>query len=124
MSLTGKFCFRRTLWGKVILCVEEEKKAWFGQAGTPRKRWRDASLIDLTDHALRGLLELRDNAGSLIEKPRPIEVGGLRSAKLPAAADAFAWPYAPASDGGAILNGPRGTLGVNGERSEHSKSAA
>ena len=59
MPLTGRFSFRRTLFGKVVLIVEEEKKAPFASNRT-WKRWRDASLMDLTNHELRKLLELRD----------------------------------------------------------------
>ena len=61
MALTGKFCFRRTLLGKVVLVVEEEKNAIWPFSERIRKRWRDASLIDLTNPELRRILELRDS---------------------------------------------------------------
>jgi hypothetical protein len=123
MSLTGRFCFRRTFWGKVVLCVEEEKKAWFGKSAAPRSRWRDASLIDLTDHALRGLLELRDNAGSLTEQQRPIDLERPRPARAPAKADTLAWAYPSTVDGAAVLNGHRSSTGLNGEHREHRQFA-
>lgn len=122
MSLTGRFCFRRTLLGKVVLCVEEEKKAWFGKNAASRTRWRDANLIDLTDHALRGLLELRDNAGSLSEQQRPIDLQRPRPAR--ARADGLAWSYPSTVDGAEVLNGHRSSTGLNGEHFEHSQSAA
>ncbi len=40
MSLTGRFCFRRSFFGKVVLMVEEEKRKWpFSRSGATRKRW-------------------------------------------------------------------------------------
>jgi hypothetical protein len=62
MSLTGKFAFRRTLTGKVVLKVEQDVKAlWpFSRTGAPRKRWRDAKMVDLTEAAMRTLLDLRN----------------------------------------------------------------
>lgn len=63
MALTGRFCFRRTLFGRVILVVEEEKKAIWPFSQRIRKRWRDASLLDLTNPELRRILELRDSYG-------------------------------------------------------------
>jgi hypothetical protein len=60
MSLTGKFAFRRTLTGKVVLKVEQDVKApWpFSRTGAPRKRWRDAKMDDLADTELRTLMDL------------------------------------------------------------------
>jgi hypothetical protein len=123
MSLTGRFCFRRTFWGKVVLCVEEEKKSWFGKDAAPKTRWRDATLIDLTDHALRGLLELRDNATSSAQQQRPIELERSRLPKAAAGADGYAWPYPSTVDGAAALNGRRSSTGLNGEHREHRQFA-
>ena len=60
MSLTGKFAFRRTLTGKVVLKVEHDVKAsWpFSRTGGSRKRWRDAKMVDLTEAAMRNLMDL------------------------------------------------------------------
>ena len=62
MSLTGKVAFGRTLTGKVVLKVEQDVKApWpFSRTGAPRKRWRDAKLVDLTEAAMRTLMDLRN----------------------------------------------------------------
>ncbi len=61
MSLTGRFTFRRTLWGKIVLQVEEEvRPIWrFWRKDARRLRWRDATLMDLTQVKLRPLMDLR-----------------------------------------------------------------
>ena len=58
--LTGRFTFRRTFTGKIILQIEEVKPPWF----MPRKRalqrrWRNATLMDLSATELRPLMDLR-----------------------------------------------------------------
>ena len=61
MALTGQYQFRKTFGGKVVLQVEEEVPifwSWFGERRT-KKRWRDASLMDLSAPALRMLLDWR-----------------------------------------------------------------
>ncbi len=59
--LTGRFTFRRTLTGKIVLQVEEEVRSiWPMSRKRPfRKRWRDASTIDLSATQLRPLMDLR-----------------------------------------------------------------
>jgi len=49
MALTGRFTFRRTFTGKIVLQLEEEVKAiWpMSRKGPFRKRWRNATLMDL-----------------------------------------------------------------------------
>ena len=68
MSLTGKFAFRRTLTGKVVLKVEQDVKApWpFSRTGAPRKRWRDAKMVDLTEAAMRTLMDLRNQPQQVV----------------------------------------------------------
>jgi hypothetical protein len=61
MALTGQYQFRKSFGGKLILQVEEEVPtvwSWFGKPGT-KKRWRDATLMDLSAPALRMLLDWR-----------------------------------------------------------------
>ena len=62
MSLTGKFAFRRSLTGKIVLKVEEEVKLpWpLSRTAKSRRRWRDARLLDLTEAELRTLMDLRN----------------------------------------------------------------
>jgi hypothetical protein len=62
MSLTGRFNFRKSLGGKIILQVEEETRPFwsFSSRGDVRTRWRDARSLDLALPALRGLVDLRD----------------------------------------------------------------
>lgn len=59
--LTGRFSFRRTLTWKIVLQVEEEVKApWPMSRKRPfRRRWRNATLMDLTATELRPLMDLR-----------------------------------------------------------------
>lgn len=57
-KLTGRFWFRRTWTGKLILLVEEEKPRWFGRGTLTKSRWRDARLLDLAEVPLRALMTL------------------------------------------------------------------
>ena len=59
MALTGKFDLRKTLWGKIVLRVEEEVKPIWSKAGALKRRWRDATLMDLTAPEMRTLIDLR-----------------------------------------------------------------
>jgi len=61
MALTGRYQFRKSLVGRVVLQVEEEVPtfwSWFGKRRT-KKRWRDATLRDLSAPVLRVLLDWR-----------------------------------------------------------------
>ena len=57
MSLTGRFNFRRTWTGKIVLQVEAGRRSMFGKGF--RKRWRDANVLDLAAPSLRRLIDLR-----------------------------------------------------------------
>src|SRR5215210_2501727 len=61
MGLTGKFKFRKTLWGKIVLQLEEEVKPFWSrsQPGALKRRWRDATLMDLADPQMRFLIDMR-----------------------------------------------------------------
>ncbi len=56
MSLTGRFTFRRTWMGRIVLQVEEEVKGW---AQARKRRWRDANMVDLAQPEMRALIDLR-----------------------------------------------------------------
>jgi hypothetical protein len=98
MALTGRFNFRKSLMGKIVLQVEEERPArWpFSTPGGVRYRWRDARSLDLALPELRGLVELRDfvqerpqaNHGGLggYHARRRLEHDPYREAPAPAAA--------------------------------------
>jgi hypothetical protein len=102
MPLTGKFSFRRSLTGKVILTVEEEVKGiWpLARKGATRRRWRDASLWDLTNPEVRVLLELRDGAKPLAEVQPARRAAAPRETSRPLL-DGMSWRYPP-SDGSGI----------------------
>ena len=59
MGLTGKYQFRKTLWGKVVLQIEEEVKPLWSKSGELKRRWRDATLMDLAAPEMRPLIDLR-----------------------------------------------------------------
>ncbi len=59
MSLTGRFTFRRTWRGRIVLQVEEEVKGWSISKETRRRRWRDATMVDLAQPEMRALIDLR-----------------------------------------------------------------
>ena len=59
MGLTGKFRFRKTLWGRIVLQIEEEVKAFWSKPGALKPRWRDATLMDLAAPEMRPLIDMR-----------------------------------------------------------------
>jgi hypothetical protein len=59
MGLTGKFKFCKTLWGKIVLQIEEEVKPFWSKPGALKRRWRDATLMDLTAPEMRFLIDMR-----------------------------------------------------------------
>ena len=59
MGLTGKFKFRKTLWGKIVLQLEEEVKPFWSRSEPLKRRWRDATLMDLAAPEMRTLIDMR-----------------------------------------------------------------
>ena len=61
MGLTGKFKFRKTLRGKIVLQIEEEVKPFWSRSKPEarKRRWRDATLMDLADPQMRFLIDMR-----------------------------------------------------------------
>ena len=61
MGLTGKFKFRKKLWGKLVLQVEEEVKPFWSRSKPEvlKRRWRDATLMDLAAPEMRHLIDMR-----------------------------------------------------------------
>lgn len=61
MALTGKFSFRKSLWGRIVLQVEDEVKPFWRRSkpGPLKRRWRDATLMDLAAPEMRPLIDLR-----------------------------------------------------------------
>ncbi len=72
--LTGRFTFRRTFTGKIILQVEEEVRAlWpMSRKRAFRRRWRNATLMDLAATELRPLMDLRMKVRSYAVEVSPV----------------------------------------------------
>ncbi|TXN23203.1 hypothetical protein FV217_07815 [Methylobacterium sp. WL9] len=58
MALTGRFWFKKTWRGRLVLLVEEKRPRWFSRSDAFTLRWRDATLMDFAESALRPLLNL------------------------------------------------------------------
>ena len=101
MALTGRFNFRRSMFGRLVLEVEEETKPLFGSDKKVKHRWRRATLIDLAQPEMRALIDLRFQPQFLARtshRPSPIDlaVGSASKAdELPSAV-----PAHPRADGG------------------------
>jgi hypothetical protein len=61
MALTGRFDFRRTLSGKLVLFLEEDVAVSFSRLRkrSTRRRWRRAKVMDLAMPEMRQLMDLR-----------------------------------------------------------------
>ncbi len=101
MPLTGKFAFRRTMMGKIVLRVEEEVKVpWpFSRNGTHRLRWRDANLMDLAEPEMRVIMDMRNGAPQKSDSLHPAiasvrrsKIEGATVADLPVRVPGGAWP--------------------------------
>ena len=59
-ELTGRFWFKRTWSGKLILLVEERKprRRLFGRTDEFKLRWREARFLDFAEPALSALVDL------------------------------------------------------------------
>jgi hypothetical protein len=88
MALTGRFNFRRSWFGKLMLEVEEEVKPLFGGENKPlKRRWRRATLIDLAQPEMRPLIDLRFQPQFMARtSPRLVEQSAMaaRTEELPA----------------------------------------
>ena len=60
MPLTGRFNFRRTLTGRIVLQVEEDQPVWWSRKGKTRRLYRDANVMDLAKPEMRALIDLRN----------------------------------------------------------------
>src|SRR4051812_36918377 len=75
MGVTGQFEFRKTLWGKLVLRVEEEVKPFW--QSKPKRRWRDATPMDLAAPELRHLIDIgrKSRPASLLSPHKEPEPG-------------------------------------------------
>ena len=76
MALTGRFNFRRSWFGKLMLELEEEFKPFFATEKKPvKRRWRRATLVDLAQPEMRVLIDLRFQPQFLSRtSARPVEM--------------------------------------------------
>ena len=56
MALSGKFRFRKSSFGGLVLQVEDVRKSWWSSSEKPT--WRDAKAIDLAATEFRQLIDL------------------------------------------------------------------
>ena len=110
MGLTGGYRFRKGLRGKSVLQVEEEFTPFWSASEVVKRRWRDATMIDLADPTLRSLIDL--GAGKLRFPSRSNALGGLL-------------PNASRTDGGIQQQAAaKATLGATGRGSTCEPKAA
>ena len=91
MALTGRFDFRKTLSGRLVLLLEEDVAMFFSRLRkrSTRRRWRRARVMDLAAIKMRQLMDLRvkpnyqapvrsfvEEAVSMIQSPHPEEANG------------------------------------------------
>jgi hypothetical protein len=62
MALTGRFRYRKTPWGAIVLQLEHDRRIpWpLRRHGEFRQTWRNAKLSDLLQPEVRGILEIRE----------------------------------------------------------------
>ena len=88
MSLTGRFTFRRTWMGRIVLQVEEEVKGWSLSSQARKRRWRDATMVDLAQPEMRALIDLRHRPQFMTQsyyppsEPRSAEADPIVSVRL------------------------------------------
>jgi len=79
MGLTGRFDFRKTLSGKLMLLVEEDVATWFAlrRKRSTKRRWRRARVLDLAAPEMRHMIDLRlrpsYQAPQRVNQPSPTE---------------------------------------------------
>jgi hypothetical protein len=76
MALTGRFWFRRSWTGRVVLLVEEQRPRWLGR-GARKPRWRNARLLDFAEPELRPLMAMEKQHRSV---PAPAQMRNVRPA--------------------------------------------
>lgn len=85
MPLTGRFDFRRTVSGKLLLLLEEDVAARWSpfRKGARRRRWRRARVLDLAAREMRPLMDLRSRPNFAIlpeRKDQPASAEHMESA--------------------------------------------
>ncbi len=86
MALTGRFNLRKSFSGRIILQVEEEvRSAWgiFSKQPKFRRRWRDATSMDLPATELRALMDLRNRPRSFSQAFEPTQIVRQTDPSLP-----------------------------------------
>jgi hypothetical protein len=75
MALTGRFWFRKSWTGRMVLLVEEERPRWF-RRGAGKAYWRNAKLMDFAEPQLRPLMAMekqhRGSPPGAVRAARPV----------------------------------------------------
>jgi hypothetical protein len=93
MPLTGRFNFRRTLTGRIVLQVEEDKPYWWSSKGQTRRHYRDANVMDLANPEMRALIDLRN-------KPQYVQALSRAPDQMTDRVDEIGMGLTPQVDGG------------------------
>ena len=69
MPLTGRFDFRKSLFGKLVLLVEEDVATYFARLRkrSTKRRWRRANVMDLAAPVMRPLIDLRSKPNFVLQ---------------------------------------------------------
>lgn len=98
MALTGNFEFRKTFWGKIVLRVEDEVKPFWSRSkpGVLKRRWRDATLMDLAAPEMRYLIDSGLKPWARPQsQPTQSRVFGPQRTEMPAPVEAAPVPIQP-----------------------------
>ena len=73
MPLTGRFDFRKSLFGKLVLLVEEDVATYFARLRkrSTKRRWRRANVMDLAAPVMRPLIDLRSKPNFVLQNSGP-----------------------------------------------------
>jgi len=83
MPLTGRFDFRKTFSGKLVLILEEDVRALSPlRKGSTRRRWRKATVMDLAATELRPMMDHRSKPNYYVPLRQVAETSAFEQAAV------------------------------------------
>ena len=83
MPLTGRFDFRKTFSGKLVLILEEDVRALSPlRKGSTRRRWRKATVMDLAATELRSMMDHRSKPNYHVPLRQVAETSAFKQAAV------------------------------------------